>query len=175
MRYLVMLTLLAACDGGGDDPADDTDVSADGGGLAGMWAITGEWENQGSCSGKGEQVAMPTPYLRLADNAGTVELTFCSGLDSCLPTPDWYLGVDGEAWLEETHSGYYSEENGCVSFYTERVAELVEGELKLKEENWQRYDLEVTSERKCLDEEVPDFFGSGGDCTSSRTLTAVKE
>ena len=172
MRYLFALALLAACKGGaGTDATDDTDVVE--AGLSGMWEVSKEWINQGSCQGKGEESSVPVPFIKLFKNGSTLEVTFCSGADTCPPTPDWYMEADGSTWLQETHSGEISETYGCMQFYTERTAEIIDGELTLDERDWQLYDSSITGAREC-DNAIPEFFGSGGECTDRHLFTAAK-
>lgn len=177
MRTITGLLLLAltACDGGEGKgtTTDDTDVSE---GISGMYEVRKEFSNLTACSDRGEQVEIPTPFVKLDEVDGGIDVTLCSAIDTCPPTADfdWRVEADGADWLGQTRDGYISEqESACVHVLVEATATFDGTEVTLDQQKYTLYDYEITAEGPC-EESWTTWEGIGGSCAERRNIVADK-
>lgn len=175
MRITLLGLALAACDGGDDKgaAADDTDTTVT---LSGMYEVKKEFANLTSCSDRGDEVGVPTPYVRLDEVDDGVDVTLCSGPSTCPPTPDFEWGVkaDGADWLGQTRDGYVSEqEQACVHVLVETTLKVDGVEITLDQRKYTLYDYDITDPDDC-DESWMSWQGAGGSCAERKTITATQ-
>jgi hypothetical protein len=175
LAFLLSLTLTACGDNAADTDAADTDTTASGGNLSGIYQTQSHFENEGDCEGRGSEIT-PVPYVKLEQTATDLLVTFCPETDRCPPTPDleWSYEKVGADWEGITTNGYVSEQDAvCVKILNRRTFKNEGDQITLIRKEFRQFEQGISDEGRCIDS-AASWDGAGEDQCSSQTVVATK-
>lgn len=164
---------LVACGGGGGGTDADTDTAV--ASLTGLYKADAQYENLGSCEGRGEEV-VAVPYVQVVEQADRLDVTFCPEIDRCPPTPDpdWGLDRVGADWEGTTVTSYVSEQDGwCVKILLRRTIKIDGDSITLIRKEFRQFDESISREAACADAAAT-WDGDGEDQCVSATVEATR-
>ncbi len=167
------LVTLAACGGGGGGTDGDTDTAA--ASLTGLYQATAQYENLGSCEGRGDEV-VAVPYVQIIEQADRLDVTFCPEVDKCPPTPDpdWGLSRVGADWEGTTVTSYVSEQDGwCVKILLRRTIKIEGDNITLVRKEFRQFDESISRDAACADAALA-WDGKSEDQCVSATVEATR-